>query len=105
MANLPPVVGNLPDGSSLGELISTEVLGKADVGIVVDVVLGEISGKHFGLFEGNLTGKLHLGTQVVKLVVILADEHVDTLVGVLERFSEGNFMARVVGGFVGELLV
>ena len=106
MANLPPVViGNLPDGSSLGEFVSTEVLGKADVGIVVDVVLGEISGKLFGLFEGNLTGKLHLGTHVVKVVVLLAGEHVDTLVGVLESFSEGNSISWVVGGFVGELLV
>ena len=101
----PAVVGNLPDGSSLGEFVSTEVLGRADVGIVVDLVLSEISGKLFRLFEGDLTGKLHLGIQVVKLVVVLADKHVDTLVGVLETFSEGNSISCVVGGFVGELLV
>ena len=73
---LPPAavadaVGKLPDGSSLGE-----VLGKADVGIVVDMVL-------FGLSEGNLTRKLHSGMRVVvTLVVVLVGEHVDTI----ERF-------------------
>ena len=90
---LPPAaaaVGNLPDGSSLGE-----VLGKADVGIVVDMVL-------FGLSEGNLTRKLHSGMQVVVLVAVLAGKHVD----MLERFLEAILMARVVvGGFVGELPV
>ena len=89
---LPPAavadaVGKLPDGSSLGE-----VLGKAGVGIVVDMVL-------FGLSEGNLTRNLHPGIRAV----VLAGKHEETL----ERFLEGNLMARVVGkgGFVGELPV
>ena len=93
MANLPPVVGNFSDGSSLGEFASAEVFGKADVGIVVDLVVGEMSGKLLGLFGGNLTDKLHSGMQVVKLVVVLTGKQLDTLVGVFERFSEGNLIS------------
>ena len=87
----PGAEGKLPDGSSLGEFVSIEVLGRADVVIVVDVELGEISCKLLGLFEGNLTGKLHSGVQVVKLVGVLAGKYV------LERLLVGNFMAREVG--------
>ena len=84
----------MPDESSLGELLaSIGVFGEADLNMVLDVVLGESSGKLIRIFKGNLTGmdvvefvvETRVGKHVVETLVV--ETHgVETL----ERKLEGN---------------